>query len=575
MACRTLHPDPSRLLSLGEAATAAGVSHLALRREVSSGRLVTLPALHLGQEIRLVEPAALLALHPALDLSGRAPLDPEARGLEWIGAQPDDRPPQGVYEPARLPATAAGPPSRGGEATPDTGDPAPVEEVDEAPVRASLLDSLVEAEFGGSGRRSDQPAEPGLVQPDEAGQLVVPTVEARPTRGTVAVEDPHTGDTAESEGGFLDDRPSRSGPPSLDAPELPSDTGGTSSPNTALTDSVERWETSRRRRRRIVQAALVVWAAVLGTAWVQFEFGDPDEVLASWRGLVSEGVRSEASSTLRGIDEAPPASAGSTLEVPGSAIGASADSSRGEAGSESSPVTLVDPSSVVAAESGPSPSEPEPSGAQDGGLPRAVAGSSPVALRAAEAQSAADAVEVTYSAHELTPRFAGAPCAWWPMTRPGGDLRAVLGPCKGPYDESHAAIVGLHRHGQDHLCTHHLRFVRDLGGDLQAELASAAAARAGGLAPPLVSMRVEGAARSMVRERVGRWIQSGFETGRDHQLVPLGPDSWRLRTWVLAAREDAAPARMAVELELTLGNGPFEDTLQSFLISEEQGPQGG
>ena len=44
---------------------------------------------------------------------------------------------------------------------------------------------------------------------------------------------------------------------------------------------------------------------------------------------------------------------------------------------------------------------------------------------------------------------------------------------------------------------------------------------------------------------------------------------------MLAAREDAAPARMAVELELTLGNGPFEDTLQSFLIYEEQGPQGG
>lgn len=179
---------------------------------------------------------------------------------------------------------------------------------------------------------------------------------------------------------------------------------------------------------------------------------------------------------------------------------------------------------------------------------------------AAEAPEPAPA----YSAHRETPRFAGAPCAWWEMTRPGGDLRRVLGPCKGPYDEDHGAIVGLHRQGSEHLCSHHLRFVRDLGGDLEAELASAAAARDGGLPGPLLAMRIDGAARSMVRDRVGRWVQSGFEGGDGHLLESLGGDSWRVRTWVVAALEGEEPRRMEVELVLTLGDGPHDDTLQSF-----------
>ena len=103
MTCRTLHPDPQRLLTLGEAARAAGVSHLALRRSVQSGILPTLPALHLGQRIRLVEPAALLAAYPESACEGRPPLDPDHRGIEWIGASPEDEPPQGA-SPVIVPA---------------------------------------------------------------------------------------------------------------------------------------------------------------------------------------------------------------------------------------------------------------------------------------------------------------------------------------------------------------------------------------------------------------------------------------------------------------------------------------
>ncbi len=600
MTCRTLHPDPQRLLTLGEAARAAGVSHLALRRSVQSGILPTLPALHLGQRIRLVEPAALLAAYPESACEGRPPLDPDHRGIEWIGASPEDEPPQGaspVVVPAReepayeLPrADAAAPetvaasprslrPSSAQESAPRLHESTPNEAV---PIRPDGLDGLVSAEFGGSARAAASSSTLTVRQPAAQGSSAAPlesqsiprsrasqdtqqeTGVAVETRASQALqheaipEQPAEGPTPSSP---LSGAHAEEGP----ATELAGAAPAAPSAETPLTESVERWESGRRRRARMVQGALTAWAVLLVAAWMQFEDADQGPVQAA--GWTGAGVDSRVDSSpeprfVNGTAVRPmEASAPVPFQAPAAEAVEPALSTEG-------PSEVIEAQALAAV----TPSGEEVSSA---GTPAGVDASDPAAQAegiqpqpapAAEESMAAEAPEPApaYSAHRETPRFAGAPCAWWEMTRPGGDLRRVLGPCKGPYDEDHGAIVGLHRQGSEHLCSHHLRFVRDLGGDLEAELASAAAARDGGLPGPLLAMRIDGAARSMVRDRVGRWVQSGFEGGDGHLLESLGGDSWRVRTWVVAALEGEEPRRMEVELVLTLGDGPHDDTLQSF-----------
>lgn len=223
MTCRTLHPDPQRLLTLGEAARAAGVSHLALRRSVQSGLLPTLPALHLGQRIRLVEPAALLAAYPESECDGRPPLDPEHRGIEWIGASPEDEPPQGaspVAVPAReerayeLPRVNAGGPGTE-DSSPHSSSPGPAqveaatshastpEEV--VPTRPDGLEDLVSAEFGGSGRPSTSAGPLAVTQPVPQGPstatLEAPRPPAPPTSTPTRAPTPSTATARASDSG--------------------------------------------------------------------------------------------------------------------------------------------------------------------------------------------------------------------------------------------------------------------------------------------------------------------------------------------------------------------------------------
>ncbi|MDA0947209.1 MAG: hypothetical protein O2799_01755, partial [Planctomycetota bacterium] len=345
------------------------------------------------------------------------------------------------------------------------------------------------------------------------------------------------------------------------------------SSDTPLTGSVERWESGRRRRARMVQGALTAWAVLLVAAWVQFEAeGQGTVQAAGWAGADngSEAApedRSVSGTVVRPVEAsatAPDRSPEQSPVVVEPRVAADAGESTPGTLAVGAPLAAagVEDSSGVSAAGPSSAGEAAPAPAVEA-VPESASAQPTEAVDAA-VTSAAPEPAAAYSAHRETPRFAGAPCAWWEMTRPGGDLRRVLGPCKGPYDEQHGAIVGLHRQGSEHLCSHHLRFVRDLGGDLEAELASAAAAREGGLPSPLLAMRIDGAARSMVRERVGRWVQSGFEGGDDHELEALGGDTWRVRTWVVAALEGEEPRRLEVELVLTLGDGPHDDTLQSF-----------
>lgn len=534
MSLRTLHPEPSRLIPLGEAARVAGVPHLRVRQAVASGDLATLPALHLGQRIRLVEPAALEACFPTADLTARRPFEPGQRGIEWIGVSTNEQPPQeclpaALHDPVSDAAPAEcdlrreAPPSgktgtvleAGSPPRPDTPEAA---EGPAAPARTRLsLANLVDASFGGA--------------PDSlVASQVVPNpsqAEAPRERASAAIG----GDLMEAEiDGEVVGLDSGAVPGS---PSAPSDGG--------LARAVARWEGRNRGKRVLVRGLLTAWGVVLAVAWLQFEQQGETVAFASWfapgAGEVAEGVTGQGQSA-----EALASIARSKGEQPGHwPASPAAETPEG-----------IDP----ADEGGPRAAEA--SGARDEQDPP-TEGLTP------------DEGVVALPAGTPAPRFTGSACAWWGMTQPGADLRPVLGPCKGPWDEHQRAVVGLHRDGTQPLCSHHLRFVRDLGGDLEAELASAAAAREGGLPPPLLAMRIDGAARTLIRERVGRWVESGFETGRDHVMSALGDGHWRVRTWVVAAKESGDLARLNVDLQLSLADGPHQDTLQSFVLTEDEG----
>ena len=120
-------------------------------------------------------------------------------------------------------------------------------------------------------------------------------------------------------------------------------------------------------------------------------------------------------------------------------------------------------------------------------------------------------------------------------------------------------VVGLHRHSGVQTCTHHLAFLRDRGGSLSLETSAANAAKLEGLPAPLMTQRVEGTARRMLRERVGNWIESGFEAGGQHHLKARSDGSWRVSSWVRlsAAQGDARLRRF--DLDLQLADGPHLD----------------
>lgn len=538
MSLRTLHPEPSRLIPLGEAARVAGVPHLRVRRAVASGDLVTLPALHLGQRIRLVEPAALEACFPQADLRTRRPFDPAQRGIEWIGVSASDQPPQDCLPsmardraPSPEPEVLAAGPEldqvslASGDTTTEpegastvTWDAPGEVEASPASPRARLsLASLVDASFGG-------PADPATAR---AGSPAEPPREPAWEPGLGEAPDLDLGEgPARHDHGATDTRES-----------APVDSG--------LAKAVARYEGWNRGKRFLVHGLLTAWAVVLVAAWLQLERGGDMVVFASWLTPGSEASRAEGALT---------------VDTPGAPILAESGDDPIDVGPELPQSHAAEEIDVVVKDEAP---------LIEASTARVVKVPAPVEVAAEE--EGPHGPGRSMASASLAPRFAGTACTWWAMTQPGADLRPVLGPCKGPWDDSQEAVVGLHRDGSQALCSHHLRFVRELGGDLEAELASALAAREGGLPPPLLAMRIDGAARALIRERVGRWLESGFETGRDHQLTSLGGDRWGLRTWVVAAQEDGDLARLRVELELSLADGPHQDTLESFVLTEDEG----
>jgi hypothetical protein len=153
-------------------------------------------------------------------------------------------------------------------------------------------------------------------------------------------------------------------------------------------------------------------------------------------------------------------------------------------------------------------------------------------------------------------------CTWFAKTQRGSDLRQVLGPCEGPWNPEQGVVSGIHVHQGERYCRHHLFFGRRLGGALaeQRDIARFQA-REGHLAP-LMTMRLDRAAKQVVRGRTGGWLTSGFEALDGHKWTRGEKDGvWVLDSW---AHLVDAGKRRHFRLQMQIADGATGDFAQSF-----------
>ncbi|MCA9002893.1 MAG: hypothetical protein KDB61_13295, partial [Planctomycetes bacterium] len=146
-----------------------------------------------------------------------------------------------------------------------------------------------------------------------------------------------------------------------------------------------------------------------------------------------------------------------------------------------------------------------------------------------------------------TPLSDEAPCRYGNLTGPGKELRGVLGPCMGPWNESTGMVAGGFRHGGERYCRHHLIVAKDLGGSVERARNVAQYAEKEGLLPPLVRLRVEHGAADLLQDRVGKWVESGFEAGLsgDHSVTRgAEADEWIIESWVRLQPEPGSQAHL-------------------------------
>ena len=167
----------------------------------------------------------------------------------------------------------------------------------------------------------------------------------------------------------------------------------------------------------------------------------------------------------------------------------------------------------------------------------------------------------------------GVSCLYFAVTRPGMESRELIGPCHGAWSPRLGAVTASHHRGDHSVCRGHDHFDRTMGGSIVRAREMAMVAKSEGLLSPLLSLRVERSAASMLREEVPVWIQSGFEAGLlgvGHIVEPMETtDHWRVRSWVRYMDFAGVEMRRDFELLLALGDGPRGDVVLSLEWQED------
>jgi hypothetical protein len=159
----------------------------------------------------------------------------------------------------------------------------------------------------------------------------------------------------------------------------------------------------------------------------------------------------------------------------------------------------------------------------------------------------------------------GVVCLYFALTRPGMEGRELIGPCQGTWSPGLGAVLATHRRGERATCRHHDFFDSVLEGSMERAREQARVARAEGWLPPLLRLRVERSAASLLREQVPVWIESGFEAGvlgGGHRIEVLSSAGyWRVHSWVRYLDFAGVEIQRRFQLSLALGDGPRGDSL--------------
>lgn len=164
------------------------------------------------------------------------------------------------------------------------------------------------------------------------------------------------------------------------------------------------------------------------------------------------------------------------------------------------------------------------------------------------------------------PASSAEPCFFYAETARGGELRSVLGPCFGEWNDEAAAAPGNHRHAGRSYCRHHHYFGRAYDGSLTTASRDAAFAVSEGMLPPFVRQRVGYGALVLLSQAVPDQLACGLENrfGGDLAITRLSePDTYAVESWsITGSAEDHR--RGEFRMELSVDGGAVGDVLLGF-----------
>jgi len=179
---------------------------------------------------------------------------------------------------------------------------------------------------------------------------------------------------------------------------------------------------------------------------------------------------------------------------------------------------------------------------------------------------------VSEASAELVNAAGERACSFFAATVSGEELRGILGPCFGKYDEELEAVLGGHLYRGRAYCQHHHFFGRYLSASVEKAREVAAFAIAEGTLPPLLRLRVVRRATEILAEKAPDRVASGMEGGTrdEHELRALGvEDGYALVSWYEAPEGEDGTVRARFEMRLKIDSSRDGDQLLSFEILED------
>ena len=538
-------PEPGDVLSLAEAAAWVGVGHLDLRAGLDAAEVQLIAGMRGGRALRLVRVCDLRTVFPSVATK-------PAPGAEWFTEVcPEDEVPGALFAGlSRLRPSAGGMPARSTK-------PAEPESVREDPQRDAGVASGETTRY--LRRQLDRTRAEVAVTKDENSRLkqeLLSSADAvKKWLDCVRDDAPRTGPPVRASMGTPIDPPC---PPAARVVRQASPTvrkGGAE-------------KASWHHRLSLIVGGLLVVVGLVGGSGIVGGLG--------WGGrkVVSEGqptpVREASGRAPRSTlvqNEAPAAEPETVIADQGSAVGR-------EPSIDPSWVGPSDRDLFELFNAEKSDSEPE------------VAATEAVEVEAPEAPEAPEAI-VPAPPMVVAPGSAifeasmaqsgeqgvGECCLYFAVTRPGMEGRDLIGPCQGVWSPRLGAVVASHHRHEHSICRGHDHFDRTMRGSMARAREMTRVAKAEGLLSPLLSLRVERSAASMLREEIPVWIQSGFESGVlgvGHHVEPTGKaDRWSVDSWVRYLDFAGVEIQRRFRLSLALGDGPRGDVLLSLQWEED------